>query len=107
LAGDYFLFAASRPTPLNPGTHLRETFSQLDSSINPVSLLACELSFGRHHAGHTPWKIECSTLPANAGQCLLPASVDPFAADIFANEAVMASLGTFTPAGGWRCAPDP
>lgn len=28
LAGDYFLFAANRPTPLTPGTHLRETFGQ-------------------------------------------------------------------------------
>ncbi|MHC8293710.1 hypothetical protein [Pseudomonas sp. LB3P58] len=107
LVGDYFLFAASRPTPLTPGPHLREQFSQPDSSINPVFLFACELSFGRHHAGETPWKIECSTLPAKTGRCLLPSSVDPFAPDIFANEAVMSSLGTFIPAGGWRCAPDP
>jgi hypothetical protein len=107
LVGDYFLFAAGRPTPLKPGVHLRETFSQPESSITPASLFACELSFGRHHAGETPWKIECSTLPAKTGQCLLPASVDPFAPDIFANEDVMSSLGTFIPAGGWRCAPDP
>jgi hypothetical protein len=107
LVGDYFLFAASRPIPLTPGAHLRETFSQSESSINPASLFACELSFGRHHAGKNPWKIECSTLPANTGQFLLPSSVDPFTLDIFANEAVMSSLGTFIPAGGWRCAPDP
>lgn len=107
LAGDYFLFAANRPIPLTPGDHLREQFSQPERSINPVSLFACELSFGRQYAGETPWKIECSTLPAKAGQCLLPASVDPFAADIFADEAVMSSLGTFIPGGGWRCVPDP
>lgn len=107
MAGDYFLFAANRPSPLTPGTHLREKFGLPENSINPVPLFACELSFGRHNAGQTPWKIECSTLPARAGQFLLPASVDPSAPDIFANEAVMSSLGTYIPAGGWRCAPDP
>lgn len=107
MAGDYFLFAASRPTPLTPGNHLREQLAQPANAIDPVSLLSCELSFGRHHAGETPWKIECSTLPSNTGQCLLPSSVDPLATNIFANQAVMSSLGTFIPAGGWRCAPDP
>ncbi|AKS09107.1 hypothetical protein [Pseudomonas trivialis] len=107
LAGDYFMFAASRPIPLTPGGHLREQFSQPENPIDPASLFACELSFGRHCAGETPWKIECSTLPANTGQFLLPSSVDPFATDIFANETVLCSLGTFIPDGGWRCAPDP
>ncbi|MCK1784002.1 MULTISPECIES: hypothetical protein [Pseudomonas] len=107
LAGDYFIFAASRPTPITPGTHLREKFGEPENSFNPASLLACELSFGRHNAGETPWKIECSTLPAKTGQFLLPSSVDPFAPAIFANETVMSSLGTYSPAGGWRCAPDP
>ncbi|MFW0753250.1 hypothetical protein ACN1C3_00670 [Pseudomonas sp. H11T01] len=103
LAGDYFLFAASRPTPLTPGGHLREKISPQNST----ALLACELSFGRHHAGRAPWQIECSTLPANAGQCLLPSSIDPFAADLFADETVMPSLGSVAPAQGWRCMPDP
>lgn len=107
LAGDYFMFAASRPEPLLPGTHLQELFSQAESSKTTASLLACELSFGQHHAGDAPWKIGCSTLPAKIGQFLLPSSVDPFAPDIFANDAVLSSLGTFIPAGGWHCAPDP
>ncbi|MFB3304261.1 hypothetical protein [Pseudomonas sp. AMR01] len=107
LAGDYFLFAASRPTQLAPGNHLREMLCGPGSSTNPASLLACELSFGQHHAGRAPWTIECSTLPAQIGQPLLPPSVDPFAPDLFENDLVMSSLGVFTPAGGWRCAPDP
>jgi len=107
LAGDYFLFAASRPEPLPSGTDLRELLSQSGSREQSVSLLACELSFGQHRAGEAPWKIECSTLPANIGQVLLPASVDPDGSGIFANEAVLSSLGAFIPPGGWCCAPDP
>lgn len=103
LAGDYFLFAASRPKALAPGGHLREQLSQQD----PTALLACELSFGRHHGAKSPWQIERSTLPARIGQSLLPSEVDPSAADLFSDEVVMSSLGIFTPAGGWRCAPDP
>ena len=109
LAGDYFLFAASRPAPLAPGGHLREKISPQ----NATALLACELSFGRHHGGKKPWQIECSTLPANAGQCLLPSSIDPFAPDLFTNEATLSSLGPpvtgkhGAPVQGWRCTPDP
>ncbi|PHX40651.1 hypothetical protein AO263_19790 [Pseudomonas sp. NZIPFR-PS5] len=107
LAGDYFLFAASRPEPLPSGTDLRELLSRSGSREETISLLACELSFGQHSAGEAPWKIECSTLPGNKGRFLLPASVNPFAPDLFATEAVLSSLGTFSPPGGWRCAPDP
>ncbi|UZJ61681.1 hypothetical protein OKW98_08185 [Pseudomonas sp. KU26590] len=107
LAGDYFLFAASRPEPLPPGPDLRTLLSHSESREKTLSLLACELSFGQHSAGEAPWKIECSTLPANIGQVLLPASVDPNAPDLFASEAVLSSLGTFMPPGGWCCAPDP
>ncbi|MFB3303332.1 hypothetical protein [Pseudomonas sp. AMR01] len=107
LAGDYFLFAANRPVPLAPGNHLREKLAQSENTTNPATLFSCELSFGRHHDGQTPWEIQCSTLPGRTGQRLLPSSVDPFAPAVFDNQAVLSSVGAYIPNGGWRCAPDP
>lgn len=70
LAGDYFLFAASRPTPLTPGTHLREHFSQPDSS---KTLLPC-LPANCLLAGITPDKPHGKSsarrsLPTRANAC--------------------------------------
>lgn len=99
LAGDCFLFAASRAVPLPPGASLE---ALLAASGDPT-LLACELSFGRHQGGRTPWAIELSTLAGRAGQALLPAGVDPDALP----PAALAGLGAEPPAGGWRCCERP
>ncbi|KAA0950398.1 hypothetical protein FQ186_09225 [Pseudomonas sp. ANT_H14] len=98
LAGDYFLFAADRHAPLAPNGHLRE---RIDSE-NRQALLACELSFGQHRAGAMPWHIDYSTLPAQIGQRLLPASVEPLADDLFSH-----AMGYFAPTNGWKLASDP
>lgn len=103
LAGDYFLFAASRVAALAPGGHLRE-------QIEPATAqerLACELSFGRHHGGQTPWQIDYSTLPLQIGQPLLPADIDPNASELFSEPRLLSSLGLYAPLAGWRCAPEP
>ncbi|RON32532.1 hypothetical protein [Pseudomonas brassicacearum] len=103
LAGDYFLFAASRTVALNPGGHLREHIDEASAQQR----LACELSFGRHHGGHTPWHIDYSTLPRQVGQRLLSADIDPNASELFSDPRLLSSLGTYAPADGWRCAPEP
>ncbi|OOG12986.1 hypothetical protein [Pseudomonas sp. C9] len=103
LAGDYFLFAASRIVALAPGGHLREHMSAAAAH----ELLTTELSFGRHQGGQTPWQIDYSTLPALTGQPLLPADIDPNAQALFSDPRVLSSLGTYSPAAGWRCAPEP
>lgn len=68
---------------------------------------ACELSFGHHHAGQTPWHIDYSTLPRQIGQPLLSADIDPHASELFSDPRLLSSLGTHAPVVGWRCAPDP
>ncbi|MGF6283785.1 hypothetical protein [Pseudomonas silensiensis] len=103
LAGDYFLFAASRAVALNPGGHLRE---HIDAATAPQQL-ACEFSFGRHHGGKNPWHIDYSTLPGQVGQPLLSADIDPHASELFSDPRLLSSLGTYAPAAGWRCAPEP
>jgi hypothetical protein len=103
LAGDYFLLAASRSVALEPGGHLRDRIG----ADNAYPLLSCELSFGRHHAGQTPWRIDDSTIPTQIGQRLLPVDIDPASTELFSNPHLLRALGTYAPVAGWRCASEP
>lgn len=98
LAGDYFLFAASRAQALPAAKSL----SALLDADNAASLLAFELSFGRHQGGATPWRIELSTLAGRAGQALLPATLEPDGLDRTLSPVVLAELGAQPPRGGWQ-----
>lgn len=72
VAGDYFMFVADRPEPLNgDGSHLRDQLKRVQPAQR-ASLLACEISFGRQRNGATPWMISHSTLPGRVGDSLLP-----------------------------------
>lgn len=99
LAGDYFLFAASRAQPLPAGTSLS---ALLEQGCEISELLSFELSFGRQQHGATPWRIELSTLPERASQTLLPAYIDPDHIDLWRTPAVLAELGAVPPVGGWQ-----
>jgi hypothetical protein len=99
LAGDYFVFAASRHKPLPPAGSL---LALLEQGACPVHLLECELSFGRHHFGKQPWQIELSTIPERIGQALLPATIDPDHAEQLCAVDTLAQLGHVLPIGGWR-----
>jgi hypothetical protein len=103
LAGDYFLFAASRVVALARGGHLRDQMNAAAAH----ELLTTELSFGRHHGGQTPWQIDYSTLPGQIGQPLLAADIDPTAGELLSDPRVLSSLGTYVPVAGWCCAPEP
>jgi hypothetical protein len=105
VAGDYFLFAAERPTPLRHGGHLRDQVA-VASAIERQTQLSFELSFGRRQHGSTPWLISLSTLPGRAGQRLLPAHCDGETADAL-NADDLATLGRHAPFGGWVMAPCP
>lgn len=98
LAGDCFLFAASRGQALPAA----ESLSALLDADNVASLLAFELSFGRHQGGATPWRIELSTLAGRAGQVLLPATLDPDGLERALTPALLATLGAEPPLSGWR-----
>ncbi|CDF83516.1 hypothetical protein PKB_2169 [Pseudomonas knackmussii B13] len=101
LAGDCFLFAAGLPRTAPAGADLAELAAQ------DPGWLDFELSFGRHHGGLTPWRIELSTLPARIGAALLPAEADPDRPAELLGAAGLARLGAQPPAGGWKVAPDP
>jgi len=64
-------------------------------------LLACELSFGRHRNGATPWQITHSTLPGRVGDALL-SSYWNFADPASLPAADLAALGRYQAAGGWQ-----
>lgn len=97
LAGDCFLFAAGRRQALP----MADSLAALLDGGHP-ELLDFELSFGRHHGGETPWKIELSTLPARIGAALLPATVGPDHPDLLRDPSWINSLGAAPPAGGWQ-----
>ncbi|EWC40158.1 hypothetical protein GFL09_07110 [Pseudomonas stutzeri] len=101
VAGDYFMFAADRPRPLaaNGGGHLREQLAAVGPALRP-QLLACELSFGRHRNGATPWQITHSTLPGRVGEALLP-SYWRFADPASLPREDLRRLGRYAPADGW------
>jgi len=104
LAGDCFMFVASRAAPLPAASSLAEL---LDGEANPAPLLACELSFGRHQYGRRPWHIELSTIPQRVGAMLLPAIVDPDHAEQLCAADTLALLGHEPPLSGWRRRRDP
>jgi hypothetical protein len=104
LAGDYFLFAASRSQPLAPAKSLQ---ALLAAGSDSAALLDFELSFGRQHRGVKPWSIELSTLPGRAGQALLPVSINPDLPEQLTCPEVLALLGATPPVGGWRLADVP
>ncbi|MGY4532142.1 hypothetical protein ACVW0Y_001266 [Pseudomonas sp. TE3786] len=99
LAGDCFLFVASRPAPLPAASSLAEL---LDGSSHQQQLLDCELSFGRHQYGRRPWHIELSTLPQRIGQSLLPEIVDPDRSEQLCAADTLALLGHTPAQGGWH-----
>jgi len=101
VAGDYFLFAAERPIllPASSG-HLRDQLAAIGPALRP-QLLACELSFGRHRNGATPWQITHSTLPGRVGDALL-SSYWNFADPASLPAADLAALGRYPAAGGWQ-----
>lgn len=105
VAGDFFLFAAERPTPLRLGGHLRDQVAAA-SAIERQTQLAFELSFGRRQQGAKPWLISLSTLPGRAGQTLLPAHCIGETADALGAED-LARLGRHAPFGGWIAVPCP
>jgi len=101
VAGDYFLFAAERPILLPASTgHLRDQLAAVGAALRP-QLLACELSFGRHRNGATPWQITHSTLPGRVGDALL-SSYWNFADPTSLPTADLAALGRYPAAGGWQ-----
>lgn len=97
LAGDCFLFAAGRREALP----MADSLAALLDSDHP-ELLDFELSFGRHHGGETPWKIELSTLPARIGAELLPATADPGHPELLGDAIWLNGLGATPPVGGWQ-----
>lgn len=99
LAGDYFVFAASRHKPLPLADSL---LTLLEEGACPVHLLECELSFGRHHFGKQPWQIELSTITERIGQALLPATIDPDHVEQLCAADTLELLGHVLPIGGWR-----
>jgi hypothetical protein len=105
IAGDYFLFAAERPAPVQQGGHLREQIATA-SATERQTQLAFELSFGRRQQGAVPWLISLSTLPGRAGQSLLPARCTGETADAL-DAADLARLGRHAPLGGWIIVPCP
>ena len=101
MAGDYFLFAAERPILLPASTgYLRDQLAAVSPALRP-QLLACELSFGRHRNGATPWQITHSTLPGRVGDALL-SSYWNFADPASLPAADLAALGRYPAAGGWQ-----
>ncbi len=104
LAGDYFLFAASRPQPLAAGESL---LARLERGVPAAPLLDFELSFGCHQQGRQPWIIALSTLAERIGQALLPATLDPDQPEQLLSPAVLASLGATPPLGGWQVREQP
>lgn len=99
LAGDCFLFAASRAQALPAAGSLSELLAEAEQ---PEGLLDFELSFGRHGAGQHPWRIELSTLPERRDQRLLPAHIDPDQPGQWRDPALLASLGATPPISGWQ-----
>jgi hypothetical protein len=70
-AGDYFIYALNRSSPLPASESL--TSLLLNSRQDPsqqLRYLDCEISFGRCKLGHIPWQIERSTLPWREEQSL-------------------------------------
>lgn len=116
LAGDYFLFAAGRAqalpsaqslSALLAATSVTTSVTTFVTASEADTLLAFELSFGRHGGGGQPWRIELSTLPGRIGQALLPAMVDPDQAEQLLAPAVLAGLGATPPVGGWQACDEP
>lgn len=104
LAGDCFLFVAGRPKPLAPAPSLQ---ALLDDGANAERLLECELSFGWHRQGETPWLIALSTIPERIGDVLLPADVSPDDSTQLCADHSLEQLGHTPPIGGWRLREQP
>ena len=101
VAGEYFLFVADRPIPLQgDARHLRDQLAAVGPAVRPP-LLACELSFGRHRNGATPWQITHSTLPGRVGDALL-SSYWQFADPASLPDKDLARMGRYAPEGGWQ-----
>lgn len=104
LAGDYFMFVADRPIPTRKGLSLAAQVSELSADQTEL-MLGCECSLGRITGGKVPWEITLSTLPGRTGRCL---TLDPPEAplDQWPTE-MLAGLGGYPPAAGWRPVPLP
>lgn len=102
VAGDCFLFAADRAEPLAAGGTLADqlAYPGLDDARRRERL-GFELSFGRHHAGRTPWMIELSTLPGRAGAELLPAGRSWQSPRLALGGGHTLMIGALPPPGGW------
>lgn len=69
-AGDFFMYARSRVSPLPRNTTLRQLVDESSSITDAQNLFDCEISFGRVGNGH--WRIERSSLPFREGHGLAP-----------------------------------
>ncbi|AZZ45587.1 hypothetical protein C1896_12215 [Pseudomonadaceae bacterium SI-3] len=106
VAGDYFMFVADRPAPLDPeGGQLRDQLARA-TPAKRLELLACEISFGRQRNGATPWMISHSTLPGRVGDNLLP-SYWNFSQPAGIPEGDLARIGQFPPTLGWVSVANP
>ncbi|SDT18597.1 hypothetical protein SAMN05216421_3101 [Halopseudomonas xinjiangensis] len=104
-AGDYFLFAASRPQPLAGDLPLCERVAT-SSAEQAEHMLAMELSFGRIDSSGHSWRVELSTLPGRSGKALL---LNPNPTTPLSDWPVqrLAGLGAYSPAAGWQRAAVP
>jgi len=104
-AGEFFLFAASRPEPLHAGKPLSTQIAGA-SPAEAERMLALELSFGRIDASGHSWRIELSTLPSRSGKTLLLDPAPHLALSEWPAQR-LAGLGAYPPAFGWKCAEPP
>lgn len=98
-AGDFFLFAADRPQPLEGDGSLAERIADA-STTQLEQILAMELSFGRIDPSGHAWRIELSTLPWRTGKALLlnPSPATPMRE--WPAERLL-RLGAYPPSVGW------
>ena len=105
VVGDYFMFVADRPVPMDgDGDHLRERLKRVPPAQR-YDLLACEISFGRQRNGATPWMISHSTVPGRVGDSLLPSYWNHRQPVGIADR--LPSIGSFAPADGWVSVENP
>lgn len=105
VAGDYFMFVADRPVPLNgDGGHLRDQLKRT-APAQRLDLLACEISFGRQRNGATPWMISHSTLPGRVGDSLLPSYWNHRQPTAVTEG--LPCIGSFPPERGWISVENP
>ena len=71
MAGDAFIYARDRATPLPRGATLNQMIDGAASLKTAQELFDCEISFGRRHGDD--WRIECSSHRYREGRALSPA----------------------------------